>query len=99
VAIILAPNELHKLYQYMYYKMLPLLGVNRSIGKEWGALTERYQGLGLPNFEVHAFSKKVHFLQRKWGGKDSISEMTSATYEAFMVEVGVYGNILSRSWK
>ena len=38
----------------------------------------------------------MHFLQRKWDGKDSNS---GATYEAFMVEVGTYGNMLSRSWE
>ena len=78
--------------------MLPLLGVNRNIAKEWRTLPERYQGLGLPDFEVHSFSKKFHFLQRKWGGKRSTSEMTETTYEAFMTEVGVYGNVFSRPW-
>ena len=62
-------------------------------------LVERYQGLGLPNFEVHALSKKIHFLQRKWDGNDSTSKMAGTTYKAFMVEVGMYGNIFSRAWE
>ena len=76
MAVILSSKELQTSYQDLYYKMLPPLGVNSNIGKEWKTLPERYQGLGLPNFEVHAFSKDVHFLQRKWGGKDSTSKMT-----------------------
>ena len=79
--------------------MLPLVGVNRNIGKEWRRLPERYQGLGLPNFEVHALSKRTHFLQHKWDSNNSTSKMDAATYKAFMVEVGMHGSILSRSWE
>lgn len=99
MAVILTAKELQKSYQDLYYKMLPLLGVNRNIDKEWRTLPERYQDLGLPDFEANAFSKKMHFLQRKWDGQDSTSKMTIATYKAFMVELGTYGNILSRSRK
>ena len=72
--------------------------MNGNIGKEWRTLPERYQGLGLPNFEVHALSKNIHFLQHKRNGNDSTSKMAETTYEAFMVEVRMYGNIFSRSW-
>ena len=61
VAVVLTPKAFQKYYQDFHYKILPLLGVSRNIGKEWKTLPERYQGLGLPDFEVHALSKKVHF--------------------------------------
>ena len=57
VTVVLSPRILHEAYQSLYYKMLPLLGVNRNIGKEWRMLPERYQGLGLPDFEVHSFPR------------------------------------------
>jgi len=66
VVVVLSPKALQEEYQKLYYKMLPLLGVNRNISKEWRTLPERYQGLGLPDFEVQSFLKKFHFLQRKW---------------------------------
>ena len=75
----LSSKILQDAYQKLYYKMLPLLDVNRNISKEWRTLPERYQGLGLPDFEVHSFSKKFHFLQRKWGGGDATSEMAETT--------------------
>ena len=78
---------------------MPLLGVTRNISKAWRTLPERYQGLGLPDFKVHALSKKVRFLQREWDGKDSTNNVTGAKYEAFLVKVGMYGNIFSRSWE
>ena len=33
-AVMLVPKVLQKYYQDLYYKNLPLLGVNRNIGKE-----------------------------------------------------------------
>ena len=70
VATVLKPEALQKAYQRFYYQILPILGVNRNMATEWRMLPERYQGLGLPDFEVHAFSNKIHFLQRKWDGHD-----------------------------
>ena len=98
MAVILSSKELQKVYQDVYDKMPPLLGVNWNTGKEWRTLPERYQALYHPDFEVHTFFKKVHFLQRKWDCKDS-TRNNSAAYEACMVEVGVYNSILSRSRK
>ena len=73
--------------------------MNRNIGKKWRTLPERYQGLGLPNFKVHALSKRIQFLHHKWDGNNSISKMAATTYKVFMVELGIYGNIFSRSWE
>ena len=41
----------------------------------------------------------IHFLQRKWDANDSTSKMDATTYEACMIGVAMYGNILSRSWE
>ena len=41
VAVVLSPEILQESYQSLYYKMLPLLGVNRDIGKEWRMLPEK----------------------------------------------------------
>ena len=61
VAVVLTPKTIQKYYKDLYYKMLPLLGVNRNIGKEWRTLPERYPGIGLLNFKVHALSKIFTF--------------------------------------
>ena len=98
MAVLLTPKALQKCYQDLYYNILPLLGVNRNIVKEWKTLPERYHGLGLLDFKVYALSKKVHILQQKWDGNNSTSKITGATYETSMIEVGIYGNIFSRSW-
>jgi hypothetical protein len=62
-------------------------------------LPERYQGLGVSQTSRCMLSPKNHFLQRKWDGNDSTSKVAGTIYEAFIVEVGMYGNIFSRSWE
>ena len=73
--------------------------MTRNIGKEWRTLPERYQGLGHLDFEVHALSKEAHFLHQNWDGNNSTRKMAGATHEAFVVDVGMYSNIFSRSWE
>ena len=62
VAVVLPPEALSKTLQSLYYKVLPLLGVNRCITTEWRAMPERYQGLGLPDFVAISFVKKFQHL-------------------------------------
>jgi hypothetical protein len=65
--VIISPSTLDTMIQALYYKILPLLGINRCIAKGWRMLTARHQGLGLPNFVVDCFAAKVHFVQCQWG--------------------------------
>ena len=40
VAVVLTPQALRRYYQDLYYKILPVLGVNRNIDKVWRTLLE-----------------------------------------------------------
>jgi hypothetical protein len=42
VTVCLPPHKLDTMYQRLYEKALPLLGVNRKIKKEWRTLPEMY---------------------------------------------------------
>ena len=54
--VIMLPKKMEKLMQNLYFRFLPILGVNRHITKGWRMLPERYHGLGLPNFVVLYFA-------------------------------------------
>ena len=88
------PKKLDVLMGALYYKALSMLGVNRCIAKEWSLLLERYQGLGLPNFTTDYLAAKLQYVQSKWG-LDSAggTHIILHAYEAFLVEVKVYGNV------
>ena len=63
--VIIQHNKLNTLVQGLYYKALPLLGVNRCITLGWQLLGERYQGLGMPNFVCDCFAANAYFLQHQ----------------------------------
>ena len=73
--VIMSPKKMEKLMQNLYFKVLPILGVNRHITKEWRMLSESYHGLGLPNFVVLCFAAKLFFLQCQLGFDAASGEM------------------------
>ena len=98
VTAVISPRALGDLLHKVFYKALPLLGIRRSIKKEYRMLPEYFQGLGLPDFVVLAFACKVFFLQCHWGFEGATARMVMSTFESFMLEVGLYGNIFSENY-
>ena len=99
VSVVLSPLKLNEMMQKLYYKILPILGINCCITKAWRMLPEIYQGLGLLNFVVIAFAAKVYFLQSHWGFEGATSDAMQFAYEAFLVEIGLYGNVFSHAFE
>ena len=95
VSVNMPPDKLESEIQSLYFRALPFLGVNRCITKEWRMLPERFQGLGMPNFVVECLAAKIFFLQRHLGFDDAAGMMMQQAWEAFLVEVGLYGDVLT----
>jgi hypothetical protein len=95
LTVVMSPAQLDREFNDLYYRILPLLGVNRHIGFDWRMLSERFGGLGLPNFVVLAFACKIYFLQSNWGFENAVSQMMLHCYESFIVEIGLYDNVFS----
>ena len=99
LAVTMPPEQLEKEIMSLYYKILPLVGVNRNITKGWRTIPCRYQGLGMPNFVVLVLACKLHFLMCFWGFNNHVvGIMLYHAYEAFQMEVGLGGNILTRDF-
>ena len=62
-------------------------------------LPERYHGLGLPNYVVHCLAVKVFFLWRHWGFDSAVGKMVAQEYEAFVMEVGMYGDVFTLDYE
>jgi hypothetical protein len=91
-------QKLEEVFQSIWYKLLPSLPVNRNITKEYRMLPLRFQGLALPNHNIDALSKKIHLLQSHWDTGSTPGRMLHQAYQVFQVEVGLGGNIFSRSF-
>lgn len=97
-SVVLSPSKLEKLVRGVYLHALPLLGINRCITTEWTMLPPRYQGLGMPNFVIDCFALKVFFIQCCWDYDCPWGQLMVHAYEAMMVEVGLYGNLLTQDY-
>ena len=61
-------------------------------------LSPRYLGLGMPNMAVNCLAGKIYFTFSTCGFHETEGEMMRQAYEAFIVEVGLQGNILQRNF-
>ncbi len=99
VTVCLPPRKVDMMYQRLYEKALPLLGVNRKIKKEWRTLPEKYQGPALPNFPLIALAEKISFILGSWDFQGlAHSDAMAMAYENFIIEVGLYDNPLMWSY-
>ena len=74
------------------------VNVNCCITREWRTLPERYQGLGLPEWGGDCLAAKIFLIQRLWGFESASATLVSHAYEAFQMEVGLFGNILAQDY-
>jgi hypothetical protein len=96
VTTVLLPATIEKKVQALYFKSLPLMGINGNRKKEWQSLPTMYQALGLPCFPLLALAKKKSFLKENWGSSGvAQSDAPSLAYDDFLMEVGLCGNPFS----
>jgi hypothetical protein len=99
VAITDDTDKLETAFQSVWYSLLPSMRVNRHITKEFCTLPIRFQGLALPNPNIDVLSSKIHLLWEYWGcRRDVIGDMLAAAFLVFQTEVGIGGDILTRSY-
>eukprot|EP00956_Cyclotella_meneghiniana_P035617 scaffold116441_cov45-Cyclotella_meneghiniana.AAC.1 len=82
----------------IYFQALPQLGFNQHITKEFRTLPSEYQGIGLRQWSIEKLGRDLAMLLRHWGSDSTLARSFQALYEAFQMEVGVNGNVLSRSY-
>jgi hypothetical protein len=96
--VVLSPQELYLVTKPVYYKCLPFLGVQCHIELPWRTLPECYQGIGLPNFSLISLSAKLQLIQCIWEFKDAASKSLRMGYESFLMDIGMYGNVLALNY-
>jgi len=58
----------------------------------------RFQGLALPKTNIESLSRKIHTLETNWDTGSTIGKMLHQAYQVFQVEVGLGGNIFTKSY-
>jgi hypothetical protein len=93
--VVSSSHELFEATCPVYFKCLPLLGVQRHIELPWCTLPESYQGNGMPNFVLHSLASKLQLIQCLCGFDDATSRSVLMGYKSFLMEIGMYGNTLA----
>lgn len=93
-----SPDELETVMGSVYFNALPFLGFNRNINKAYRTLPSDYQGIGLKNWSIEKISKDTAVLLRHWQSDSTLGLALEFVYEAFLMEVGLDGNVLTRSY-
>ncbi|KAL3788945.1 hypothetical protein HJC23_000229 [Cyclotella cryptica] len=94
-----SPKEVDDAFGSWYYTLLPSLGVNRNIAREWRTLPKRHQGLGLPQMSLEKLALSLQYLHRHWGRPTPTGKMLRSVFELVQIEVGLSGNFLKRDFR
>ncbi len=97
--VVLSTHEFYEATRPIYFKCLPLLGMQRHIKLPWRTLPEAYQGIGLPNFSLNLLAAKLQLIQCLWGFSNAASLSLTMGYESFLMDIGLYGNTLGYDYK
>ena len=93
-----SPDELETVMGSVYFNALPFLGYNRNINKAYRTLPTDFQGIGLKNWSIEKLGKDTAVLLRHWQSGSALGCALEFVYEAFLMEVGLDGNILTRKY-
>ena len=94
-----SPDELEQAMGSVYFNALPFLGFNRNINKAYRTLPSEYQGIGLKHWCIEKLGKDISVLLRHWQSDSTLGMALQFVYEAFVMEIGLDGNVLTRSYQ
>jgi hypothetical protein len=99
IPLMTPPAVLEEAFMDTYYRLLPLLNVNRNITSDWCWLPQSFQGLGLPNMGLEKLSQMLQYVVRHWGSGGPMDFQLWQSFELLQFECGLYGNPLTRDFR
>ena len=81
-----------------HFRMLPFLGINRNIKREWRTLPRAFGGIGLFSFPVEQTICCLNMLLQHYGVPSTLGKKFQASLECLQLEVGVNVNPLTISY-
>ena len=93
------PKEVNEVLDRIYFRSLGKLRVNKNIRKEFRTLPKMYQGLGMFDLNIDSLGMRIFFLRRHWKQPTPLGNLLQQAYEAFLMDVGLEGNVLARNYK
>jgi hypothetical protein len=79
----------------IYYNMLPLCGIQRSVQKELRQMDREFYGVGLPNPGVECFVAQINKLLMHYGCSSGLGIHMQVSMEMLIIEGNISTQILS----
>jgi hypothetical protein len=99
IPLMTPPAVLEEAFMDVYYRLLPLLNVNRNITSDWRWLPQTFQGLGLPNMGIEKLSLMLQYVVRHWGSGGPMDFQLRRSFELLQVECGLHGSPFTRDFR
>ena len=91
-------SQISQLLQKLDYKSLPLLGVNRTVKREWRSLPRAFGGIGLYNLAAEQMIGWANMLLQHYGSPTTLGQKCRSTLESLQLEIGCRGNPLEECY-
>jgi len=85
-------------FRKLDYEALPLLGVNRSVKREWRTIPRAFGGIGLISLPIEQTIGWANMLLQHYGAPTVIGGKCLASLEALQLEIGCTGNPLLENY-
>lgn len=90
--------ELEECLMKIYYDMLPMCGIRRSVRRELRQMDRGFYGVGLPHPGVECFIAQLNKLLTHYGSSSSLGVHMQVLMEMLVIEGGISLQILSESF-
>ena len=80
------------------FLILPLLGINRNVKREWRTLHRAFGGIGLLDLAVEHTICKINIFVQHYGAGTTVAKKYGASLEALQLELGCLGNPLNEDY-
>ena len=87
-------EEGDEMFKNTDYKLLPVLGICRNIGKEWRRLHLTFGGFGLTDFNTEQVIERINLLLQHYGEDTTLSKKLLCSLQLLQLEIGSNGNPL-----
>jgi hypothetical protein len=81
------------------FEILPFLGINRNVKREWRTLHQSFGGIGLFDLVVEHTIGMINILVQHYGVGTTLALKYSASLEALQTEIGCTRNPLEENYK
>ena len=92
------PTQVERTQRRIFFQSLSKLGVNKHIIETVRRLPRKYGGLNMFDLNIICLGAKLHYLRTHWGSQTQEGKHLQAMYEAFIMDIGIGGNIFARDY-